>query len=104
MKQLRRRRITISLEKLLDSIPVRFFYSRRIDKRKNRFRKFHVRYVNRLIVAVKLSFFDEICTLCSFLEKIFKTHDDDDGGGDLVYPVTVTGYAMQPFSKLESGI
>lgn len=91
------------MEKLLDSIPVRFFYSRRIDKRKNRFRKFHVRYVNRLIVAVKLSFFDEIRYVL-FLKKIFKTHDDDDGGGDLVYPVTVTGYAMQPFSKLESGI
>lgn len=35
-----------------------------------------------------------------FSEQIFETHDDDD----LVYPVTVTGYAMQPFSKLESGI
>lgn len=38
-----------------------------------------------------------------FSEQIFETHDDDDGD-DLVYPVTVTGYAMQPFSKLESGI
>lgn len=35
-----------------------------------------------------------------FSEQIFETYDDDD----LVYPVTVTGYAMQPFSKLESGI
>ena len=38
-----------------------------------------------------------------FSEQIFETHDDDDDD-DLVYPVTVTGYAMQPFSKLESGI
>lgn len=39
-----------------------------------------------------------------FSEQIFETHDDDDDDDDLVYPVTVTGYAMQPFSKLESGI